>query len=191
MNTDQWANGTVTVMDDPEFGYGKGQRPLWSPRDRDAEAIRRTLRRGGFVDFDERHLDGFAVEGANTSQDGTEPFVVSYCGTRFPETVQRYQQVLEQAGYQVSVNPQDAQILLVQRPPMEPPPSPDRPPMTAIVCAVLAAVALVASWVGTGPVRTTAGISSAILGVLAAFLAASWYRRRLDEQAGGRPGTAT
>jgi hypothetical protein len=33
--------------DRPEFGYGKGGRPLWSLRDRDAEQIRAVLRRAG------------------------------------------------------------------------------------------------------------------------------------------------
>lgn len=79
-----WATdcaGTVTAMDEPLYGYGKAGRPLWSPRDRDAEEIRRVLRRGGFSDFDERHLEGFAVEGANSGQDDLEPFAVAYCGT--------------------------------------------------------------------------------------------------------------
>jgi hypothetical protein len=52
----------------------------------------------------------------------------------------------------------------------------------AIACAVPAVVALIASWVGAGQVRLAGGIGSGVLGALAAFLAALWYRRRLDEQ---------
>ncbi|MFE0530401.1 hypothetical protein ACX27O_25170 [Micromonospora sp. SD19] len=55
----------------------------------------------------------------------------------------------------------------------------------AIVCAVLATVALLASWMGTGQVRLAGGIGSAVLGVLAAFLAGLWYRRELDERSRG------
>ncbi|MBB4936822.1 hypothetical protein FHR32_001127 [Streptosporangium album] len=30
-----------------EFGYGEGRRPLWTMRDRDAEAVRKALRKAG------------------------------------------------------------------------------------------------------------------------------------------------
>lgn len=175
-------------MDEPRYGYGKGERPLWSPRDRDAEGIRRVLRRAGFRDFGERHLDGFAVEGANTSPDGPEEFSVAYCGPTNPDTVHRYRELLERAGYQVDPDPQDSHILLVQRRPAGSTPTtagPDRALVSATVCAVLATIALVASWTGGGHVRLAGGIGSAVLGVLAVFLAASWYRRRLDEQRAG------
>ncbi|PWR15087.1 hypothetical protein DKT69_12850 [Micromonospora sicca] len=64
----------------PRYGYGASVRPLWSVRDRDAERIRTAPRRVGLRDFGERHPDRFAVEGANVSLEGPEPFAVSYCG---------------------------------------------------------------------------------------------------------------
>ncbi|MBQ1047776.1 hypothetical protein KBX50_04640 [Micromonospora sp. C51] len=172
-------------MNEPRYGYGRGERPLWSPRDRAAEDIRRVLRRAGFRDFSEQHLDGFAVEGANTSQDGPEEFSVAYCGTSNSDPLHRYRELLERAGYQVDPDPQDAHLLLVRRRPAKSTPAtagPDRALAPAAVCAALATIALVASWMGSGHVRLAGGIGSAVLGVLAVFLAALWYRRRLDEQ---------
>lgn len=175
-------------MDEPRYGYGKGKRPLWSRRDRDGEAIRQVLRRGGFHDFDERHLDGFAVEGANSSQDGQEPYTVTCCGeaATASATLRRYRALLEQAGYRIGPDPDDEQTLLVQWWPayaVQRVPRPGKSLLrTAIVCAVLASVALIASWVGAGQVRLAGGFGSGVLGALAAFLAALWYRRRLDEQ---------
>jgi hypothetical protein len=46
----------------PEFGYGAGGRPLWTARDRDAEAIRAVLRTAGRREFSQ-HRGGFVVEG--------------------------------------------------------------------------------------------------------------------------------
>jgi hypothetical protein len=37
----------------PAFGYGQGQRPLWSERDRDAERVRDILRGAGLVEFND------------------------------------------------------------------------------------------------------------------------------------------
>ncbi len=50
----------------------------------------------------------------------------------------------------------------------------------AIVFAVLAAVALIVSWIGSGQVRLVGGIGSAVLGVSAVFLVALRHRRQLD-----------
>ncbi|MEW2386538.1 hypothetical protein AB0873_31450 [Micromonospora sp. NPDC047707] len=163
----------------PQYGYGRGGRPLGSPRDRDAEALRRVLRRAGLRDVDERHPDGFAVEGANTSLDGPEPFSVAYCGTAdLPETMARYRTVLAQAGYQVEVDPLDEHIVLVPRQPTQAV-SPERSLLpVAAVCAVVATVALLVSWIGSGAVRLAGGVGSAVFGVLAVFLAGLWYRRR-------------
>lgn len=174
------ARMTRVDNEQPRYGYGRGGRPLGSLRDRDAEAIRRVLRRAGLRDFDERHLNGFAVEGANASMDGPEPFSVAYCGTAdVPETMARYRSVLERAGYQVDVDPLDEHVLLVpRRSPQAAAPSERRLMAAAVVCAAVATVALLASWIGTGAVRLAGGVGSAVVGVLAVFLAGLWYRRR-------------
>lgn len=170
-------------MDEPRYGYGRDRRPLWSPRDRDAEAVRRALRRAGFRDFTDRHPDGFAVEGANASQDGPEPFGVMHCGyPEQPAMVGRYADALERAGFQVGADPLDEAGLLVQRPVaglVRPAPDPGRALLAvAIVCAVLATVALLASWIGTGQARLAGGVGSGVFGAVAAFLAGLWYRRQ-------------
>jgi hypothetical protein len=174
----------MTSVDDerPRYGYGRGGRPLGSPRDRDAEALRRVLRRAGLRDFDERHLNGFAVEGANNSVDGPEPFSVAYCGTADrSETVARYLAVLERAGYHVDADPLDEHVLLVpRRTTQAAAPAERRLMAAAVVCAVVAVVALLASWIGSGAVRLAGGIGSAVFGVLAVFLAGLWYRRRAN-----------
>jgi hypothetical protein len=54
--------------------YGRGGRPLWTERDRDAENIRKVLRRDGRREWGKRfgrHRGGFVVEG-----DG-KPFYVA------------------------------------------------------------------------------------------------------------------
>ncbi|MBG0823556.1 hypothetical protein HS048_22790 [Planomonospora sp. ID91781] len=55
------------MSDKPEFGYGAGLRPLWTARDRDAEAIRAVLRTAGRREFSQRH-GGFVVEGGGDGQ---------------------------------------------------------------------------------------------------------------------------
>jgi hypothetical protein len=176
----------VTVVDGPRYGYGKGQRPLWTPRDRDAEVIRRVLRRGGFHDVDERHLDGFAVEGGSDRQ----PFSVAYCGD-VAGTVGRYQAALERAGLRVRPDPDPAfeDMLLVDPQSIRmvrPVPRPARAILTAaVVCAVAATVALIGSWAGAGQVRLAGGIGSAVFGATAAFLAGLWHERRVKEQSSG------
>jgi hypothetical protein len=164
---------------------------LGSPRDRDAEAVRQVLRRSGFRDFEDQTLEGFAVEGANASEDGPQPFYVSYCGdTDVAGTMSRYRQALEQAGLQVTADPQDVASLLVSRQPTGAAATVSRPGSALLriagACAVLATVGLVASWVGTGNVRLAGGIGSGVLSVTAVFLAALWYRRGLDEDDPGR-----
>ncbi|MEU4165136.1 MULTISPECIES: hypothetical protein [Micromonosporaceae] len=172
---------TATDAEHPRYGYGRGGRPLWSSRDRDAEKLRKVLRQAGLRDFDERHLDGFAVEGANASQDGPEPFIVTYCDTvGVPETTARYRAILERAGYQVEPDPLDERALLVPRQTTQATTAATgrRMMATAVVCAVVATLALLASWTGSGAVRLAGGVGSAVCGVLAAFLAGLWYRRR-------------
>ncbi|MEV5210880.1 hypothetical protein AB0K35_25730 [Micromonospora sp. NPDC053740] len=164
----------------PRYGYGRGLRPLWSPRDRDAEAIRRVLRRAGLRDVGERHLNGFAVEGANSSTDGPEPFAVAYCGTADqPEMTVRSRRVLERTGYQVEADDANANALLVQRQPAREAVPSDRGLLrVAVVCAVVTTVALIASWTDSGMVRFAGGVGSAVFGVVAVFLGGLWYRQR-------------
>ncbi|TDC60484.1 hypothetical protein E1258_14620 [Micromonospora sp. KC207] len=50
--------------------------------------------------------------------------------------------------------------------------------VAAVVFAVAATVALVISWAADGSARLAGGIGSAVCGVLAVWLAGSWYRRR-------------
>ena len=158
---------------------------MWSPRDRDAEVVRRVLRRAGLRDVDERHLDGFAVEGADSSENGPEPFAVAYCGDTDAGVLARYRSVLERAGLQVSTDELNGDGLLVQRRSLAWVQEKSGPAwallIAAVVCAVLATVALVAFWVGDGQVRLAGGVGSGVLGVAAALLAGFWYRRRLDE----------
>ncbi|MFI6597199.1 hypothetical protein ACIBHX_13150 [Nonomuraea sp. NPDC050536] len=59
--------------DKPELGFGAAGRPLWTVRDRNAEAIRAVLRTARRLEFGERR-DGFVVEG-----DGA-PFVIACTG---------------------------------------------------------------------------------------------------------------
>ncbi|SNS80877.1 hypothetical protein SAMN06265355_13136 [Actinomadura mexicana] len=56
----------------PRYGYGRGRRPLWDERNRDAERIRRALRRAGLKEFGEDG-GGFVVE---NGEDGG-PFSVA------------------------------------------------------------------------------------------------------------------
>jgi hypothetical protein len=98
----------------PAFGYGKHGRPLWSVRDRDAETIRALLRRAGHREFSERR-GGFAVEGANASQDGPEPFSVTCTDDKLLAggELSRYSALLRGAGYRVLADPQDDEVLEV------------------------------------------------------------------------------
>jgi hypothetical protein len=91
----------------PEFGYGRGRRPLWTARDRDGEAIRVVLRRAGLREWTDRHT-GFVVEGG---EDG-EGFLVASPGA--PD-VGRIAAALAGAGYRAVPDPDDDQTLRVWR----------------------------------------------------------------------------
>lgn len=95
----------------PAFGYGRGGRPLWSARDRDAEQIRRVLRRAGLRDVSKRHA-GFAVEGG----EGSYPFLVGCTsdGPRGKRDAALARSALTASGYLVSPDVQDEQILEIQ-----------------------------------------------------------------------------
>src|SRR6266511_2784315 len=95
----------------PQYGYGDFDRPLWTARDRDAAAIRQVLRRAGHREFTlglapglaERH-GGFVVE------DGEAPatFLVARAGLRDGAAAgeaRRYAEALTTAGYQVTPDP--------------------------------------------------------------------------------------
>jgi hypothetical protein len=103
----------MTTTDQPPYGYGKHGRPLWSERDRDAEAIRAVLRRAGCREFTELH-GGFAVEGGHQAG---EPFYVACADdTAHAGDLARYRPALEAAGYQVTDDPTREDGLLVRRP---------------------------------------------------------------------------
>jgi hypothetical protein len=98
----------------PAFVDGAQDRPLWSVCDRDAEAIRALLRRAGHREFSERR-GGFAVEGANASQDGPEPFSVTCTDDKLLAAGElgRYSALLRGAGYRVLADPEDDEVLEV------------------------------------------------------------------------------
>ncbi|MER5325188.1 hypothetical protein [Streptosporangium roseum] len=99
--------------DKPEFGFGAAGRPLWTVRDRGAEAIRAVLRKAGRREFGERQ-DGFVVEGGS---DGA-PFVIACTGdaeVAAPELA-RYEAALLEAGYRVEPDPADDQVLQARSP---------------------------------------------------------------------------
>lgn len=92
-------------------------QPLWSARDRDAEAIRALLRKAGHRGFSDTR--GFAVEGANSSEDGAEPFRVSCADSDdafAAAELAAYVGVLRGAGYAVTADPDDEEILEVHPP---------------------------------------------------------------------------
>lgn len=135
----------------PEFGYGKGGRPLWTVRDRDAERIREVLRRGGHREFSERS-DGFVVEGANASLDGTEPFSVTCTDESLlaASELDRCSALLRGAGFHVVADPDDDQVLEVWPAPGDA--ETNRPGVLVYVVAsggVLAVLAVIAvlSWI--------------------------------------------
>jgi hypothetical protein len=99
--------------DEPEFGHGKGRRPLWTTRDRDAEGIRQVLRKAGRREFSDRHR-GFAVEGG----DGGDPFLVACADDAGAAAAElpRYEAALRAAGYRVEPDPDDSQVLRVTWP---------------------------------------------------------------------------
>lgn len=86
----------------PEFGYGRGNRPLWTARDRTAEEIRDVLRREGCREFSE-HLAGFVVEGGHSG----EAFSVTCTDVELGAAgeLARYSAALREAGHQVEFDP--------------------------------------------------------------------------------------
>ncbi|WP_043478162.1 hypothetical protein [Kitasatospora sp. MBT66] len=91
--------------DNPAYGYGPGRRPLWTERDRDAEEIRKVLRKGGRKEFGSRD-GGFAVEG--TSAGDGEPFLVACTGGRDQAAeLATYTELLTAAGWRVEADPDD------------------------------------------------------------------------------------
>ncbi|MEU4607525.1 DUF4326 domain-containing protein [Kribbella sp. NPDC023972] len=147
----------LAVMGEPQFGYGMDGRPLWSSRDRDAEAIRQVLRRAGFRDVGERYLDGFAVEGASASEDGAEPFAVAYCGEFDASVLARYRTALEQAGFQVNADDSDENCLLVQRSPGSRIQTLAGPGRRFLVAAAVCAVSPRRRWSRRGSERVVSG----------------------------------
>lgn len=94
--------------DKPEFGYGKGRRPLWTVRDRDAERIRGVLRKAGHREWSLRH-GGFTVEGGQAGA----PFLIA-CADDWAVSaaeLSRYATALLAAGYQAVPDPDDDQVL--------------------------------------------------------------------------------
>lgn len=105
---------------------------MWSVRDRDAEAIRALLRKGGHREFTDLH-GGFAVEGANSSLNGGEPFLVGCADgddAFAAAELAAYIELLRGAGYAVTVDPDDEEILEVRPPAAAPVRWPLRPPAT-------------------------------------------------------------
>ncbi len=94
--------------DEPEFGYGRGGRPLWTVRDRDAEGVREVLRKAGRREFGDDH-GGFAVEGGH----GGDPFMVACADDARVSAAElpRYEAALRAAGYRVEPEPDDDQVL--------------------------------------------------------------------------------
>ncbi|MDC0773896.1 hypothetical protein [Streptomyces sp. HD] len=93
----------------PKYGYGHGARPLFTARDRDAEVIRRVLRKAGCREFGGAE-GGFAVEGGR----GEAPFLVaSTLAVRTEPQLSLYREVLTGAGMRVEPDPDDSKTLLV------------------------------------------------------------------------------
>lgn len=95
----------------PRYGYGREQRPLWTVRDRDAEEIRKVLRRAKRKEFGTRD-GGFVVEGGSDRA----PFLVAAAldnAAAGTEEIKVYAEVLAAAGYRVEPEPEDRQTLRV------------------------------------------------------------------------------
>ncbi|MEU8319642.1 hypothetical protein AB0C33_14820 [Nonomuraea sp. NPDC048881] len=96
--------------DEPRFGYGQGQRPLWSERDRDAEQTRDALRAAGLMEFSDSRA-GFVVEGWGTRR----PFLVAFAGPGggTGEQVAAYAAALRAVGMRAEPDSEDEQALQV------------------------------------------------------------------------------
>ncbi|MCX4826720.1 hypothetical protein OG883_44570 [Streptomyces sp. NBC_01142] len=98
----------------PQFGYGRGERPLPRLVDRDAEVIREVLRKAGCLEFSDSE-DGFVVE----SGDEGAPFLVACTVDEWAEAeqeLQRYRAALAGASMRVEPDPEDRKTLLVWMP---------------------------------------------------------------------------
>jgi hypothetical protein len=105
----------------PQYGYGHFDRPLWTARDRNAEAIREVLRRAGRREFTlglapetaERH-GGFVAEDGETHA----TLLVACAGLHDDEAaaeVRHYAEALTAAGYQVTPDLDADLVLQVRR----------------------------------------------------------------------------
>jgi hypothetical protein len=85
----------------PDFGFGVGMRPLWTERDRDAEAIRIILRNAGCSEYGQRR-GGFVVEGGS-------PFLVACAlfedASARAKEIKTYTEALTAAGFRVEPYP--------------------------------------------------------------------------------------
>ncbi|MFI1312431.1 hypothetical protein ACH4TS_20155 [Streptomyces albidoflavus] len=98
----------------PQFGYGRGERPLSSARDRDAEVIREVLRGARRPEFSDSE-DGFVVE----SGDEGAPFLVACTIDEWTDAepeLQRYRVALADARLRVEPDPEDRKTLQVWMP---------------------------------------------------------------------------
>ena len=107
-----WAMGRFgrkSTDEDPAHGYGRGKRPLWTVRDRDAEAIRDVLREAKRAEFSDAG-GGFVVGG----QDGAS-FLVACADEDLAAAceVAAYTEALTAAGFRVEPEPRDDQTLRV------------------------------------------------------------------------------
>ena len=104
-----WAPGLVAEVaraarhagesDQPAFGYGAHERPLWTEDDAHAERIRAALRSAGFPEFTGEQA-GFAVEGG-------APILIAGLDGRVAE----YPDVIAAAGYKVEADPGDPLLI--------------------------------------------------------------------------------
>lgn len=98
----------------PQFGYGRGERPLSSVVDRDAEAIREVLRGAGRPEFSDSE-DGFVVE----SGDEGSSFLVACTfdeWTDAEQELQWYRMALTDARMRVEPDPEDRKTVVVWMP---------------------------------------------------------------------------
>lgn len=126
--------------EEPEFGYGRRGRPLWTVRDRDAERVRKVLRWARCREFSDRR-GGFVVEGGE--DDG--PFAVACASESLAGRgeVERYALALGAAGYHVEPDEEDDASLVVWRPGTAPQPPPAEPtPARELVARVLRTVTI-------------------------------------------------
>jgi hypothetical protein len=102
--------GRKSTDTDPAFGYGRGKRPSWTVRDRDAEAIREVLRKTKRAEFSDAG-GGFVVEGGENA----EPFLVACAdeGLTAAGEIAAYTKALTAAGFRVEPEPDDDQMLQV------------------------------------------------------------------------------